>query len=268
MTSSLTTDAYWNRFYAGQEGVTPVDVTSWKTLADQDIYALKRRYGADRGRVLELGGGASPWLAYLAPRFPAASYVCLDFAAAGVARLRAWRARQGVNNLEIVQGDFFTAYDAVQPCDLVFSHGVVEHFADLPSVLQAHARYLARDGRMLTVIPNMAGCIGWLTRVMNRPVYDVHVPHDLRSLTDGHKQAGLRIIENGYLCSNHFGVLSSCVTRRHGLVWQVYKTLSRVSKAVWFVESRLGRLPTSRIFSPYIYVVAARGGGWSNEEGP
>lgn len=255
MANHLTTPAYWNRFYTGQDRIVPADPASWKALPERDIFALKCRHGVQTGRVLELGGGASPWLAYLAPRFPDAGYVCLDFAEEGVRRLRTWAAETGVANLEVVQGDFF-APPPIGTFDFVFSHGVVEHFTDLPGVLRAHADFMTPGGRMLTIIPNMAGVLGWLTRGMNRPVYDLHVPHDLASLRDGHRWAGLDLVESGYLCSNHFGVLSSCVSRPSGFVFQLYKALSRLSKAVWLAEDRLGRLPATRFFAPYIYAVS------------
>ena len=259
MADRLTTQAYWNRYYADQDRIEPVDVRSWKTLPERDLYQIKCRHGVDRGRVLELGGGASPWLTYLAATFPDASYVGIDFAEEGVRRLRAWSQRHGVANLEVIQADFFEAHGLAGRFDFVFSHGVVEHFTDLPGVLRAQAGYLTERGRMLAVIPNLAGILGWLTRRMNRRVYDLHVPHDLSSLTAGHRRAGLDIVECGYLCSNHFGVLSSCVTRRCGGVWQIYKALSRISKAVWFLEDRVARLPATRGVAPYIYVVARRG---------
>jgi hypothetical protein len=147
--------------------------------------------------------------------------------------------------------------DLVQAYDVVYSLGVVEHFADLPAVVRAKARYLAPGGVMFSMVPNMAGMIGRLTRRYNRKVYDLHVVHDLESLTRGHRDAGLEIRQTGYLCSTNFGVLSSCFVEQQGPGWTTYRWLSRLSKLLWMLESRVGDLPRSRTFSPYLYVVSS-----------
>jgi hypothetical protein len=68
----------------------------------------------------------------------------------------------------------------------------------------------------------------------------------------------LRVIEADYLCSNNFGVLSSCVREKKGFMWHFYKMMSRVSKATWFFEDKVADLPVSKFFSPYIYVISER----------
>ena len=73
---------------------------------------------------------------------------------------------------------------------------------------------------------------------------------------DGHRRAGLRVLAGGYLGSSNFSVLSSCLKQRRGISWHTYVFLSRLSKAVSLAESRLGNLPASRMFSPYIYAIS------------
>ena len=112
---------------------------------------------------------------------------------------------------------------------------------------------------MVTVIPNMRGMIGYLTKKMNPAVYDLHNPHDLDSLKAAHVGAGLDILQVNYLCSSNFGVLSSCVDRNSGMAWHFYVFLTRVSKLLWRFEKPYGDLPHSQLFSPYLFVVARKG---------
>ena len=61
----------------------------------------------------------------------------------------------------------------------------------------------------------------------------------------------------GYIGSNNFGVLYSCfVENTEGFYWKTYLFLSRLSKAIGFLDGKFGDLPKSRMFSPYIYAIS------------
>ena len=94
--------------------------------------------------------------------------------------------------------------------------------------------------------------------MMDRSVYDIHVPHDREDLREGHVDANLSVISCDYLGSSNYGVLSSCVDRSRPLRWQLYLLLSRLSKLGFFFERRFGRLPATKFFSPYVVAVAER----------
>ena len=142
--------------------------------------------------------------------------------------------------------------------DVVLSFGVVEHFSDLSQTLLEVKKYLKDGGTMFTLIPNMSGSIGHLTRIFNKNIYAGHNPHDLNSLLDGHQKAGMEILSGSYLGSTGYGVLSSCFNERRGKSYHFYVFLSRLSKAIWYFESKFRNLPTSKFFSPYIYVVSCK----------
>lgn len=122
----------------------------------------------------------------------------------------------------------------------------------------AKRNYLNEHGLMFTLIPNMAGSIGFFTRLFNRGVYEMHNPHDLVSFLEGHRKAGMAVLYGGYLGSNNYGVLSSCFNERRGLSWHAYVLLTRLSKAVGYLECKLGDFPVSKSFSPYIYAISRK----------
>jgi hypothetical protein len=102
----------------------------------------------------------------------------------------------------------------------------------------------------------MSGIIGIFTKWLNKGIYEIHFPHDLNSFLKGHRNAGLEIIESGYLGSTNFGVLSSCFDRPIGWKYRTYVWLSRLTKVLNLIESRIGNFPVTKTFSPYIYAIS------------
>ncbi len=158
-------------------------------------------------------------------------------------------ALEGVR-IDVLHQDLFQP-DAtlLDQFDVIYSIGVVEHFQDLSRALEAKKRLLAPAGTMFTVIPNMAGILGTLTRRYNRHIYDLHVPHDLKSFVDGHVKAGLEVRSAGYICSTNFGILSSCFNGPQTPGWRSYVWLSRLSNALWFVEDKLFEFALADLFT-------------------
>jgi SAM-dependent methyltransferase len=208
-------------------------------------------------RVLEIGAGNSALLCYLARRFDGkARFSGLDYSEAGCRMLVRRAEREGAT-IEVIHQDLFApAPDLLGQFDLVYSIGVAEHFSSLPPVLGATRQLLSPNGRMFTLIPNMAGILGTLTRQYNRAVYDLHAPHTMVSFLQGHDEAGLVVEQSGYLCSTNFGVISSCFRGETDRGWTTYKWLSRVTTLLWLMESKIGELPHTATFSPYLFTIS------------
>lgn len=256
MTARLTDDTYWEVGYAAHPEPRPLDVVSFRGRADRAVVDLIVSAGLSGRRVLEVGAGDSAVLVHLAGRLPDASFTGLDYAETGCELLTRRAAIEGVV-VEVLHRDLFAPTPELRArFDVIYSIGVVEHFTELPVVLRAMGALLAPGGTMVTLIPNMAGVLGSLTRRWNRAVYDLHVPHDRASFRRGHAEAGLAIVREGFLLSNNFGVLSSCFRAPTDPGWRSYLWLTRVTKAIWRLEGVLGELPHSARFSPYIYAVS------------
>ncbi len=237
-------------------GSTPLDIRSFRNLGERKLIEKVESLGLAGGHVLEVGAGNSAILSYLARTHAGeAQFSGLDYSEIGC-RMLSRRADLEGAQIEVLQQDLFKpAPSLLGRFDVLYSIGVVEHFRSLSGVLLAMNGLLSPNGRMLTVVPNMAGVIGALTRRYNRRVYDLHIPHDLASLVAGHEAAGLEVQSSGYLCSTNFGVLSSCFRGPGDPGWRIYLWLSRLTTALWFVESRIGELPHSATLSPYLYVI-------------
>ena len=256
MAHELTSREYWEETYKDGWAVRPINPSGFRNYAIRRIADRIEPYVAQSVRVLEVGGGGSRWLAYFAKKYKDIEFFALDYSERGLRILNLFIENDHVENLYTYEGDLFSSFAEIGTFDLVYSLGVVEHFSNLPEVLSAKKRYLKEGGRMFSLIPNMNGINGSLTRLLNRAVYDIHVPHDLAGFEESHRKAGLEVLESGYLCSNNFGILSSCVEAGQGWKWRFYKALTRIGKLIWYIEENLVDLPRTRLLSPYIYVTS------------
>jgi len=254
----LTDGNYWEGAYNSRDGnAGPFDAKDWRNFAGIQFLEKLEKLGLDRKKVIEIGGGDAQLLCHLSGRHPESEFSVLDFSPAGCSMAAERAAREKVK-LNVHCGDVFSPPEALKGAyDLVLSYGLAEHFADLAGILSAKKVFLKPGGTVFTLIPNLASpvyrylCGRWSAEVLKK-----HVLHDLESLKKGHERAGLKIAEAGYLSSVEFGMLSMAVVnmeKKRKLDLWLYLWLTRLGKAVHFLEYRGIKVPSSALFSPYIY---------------
>jgi SAM-dependent methyltransferase len=254
--NEITEISYWDDGYQKKTSIVPSPADNNENYCEEVLIGRIRESCLEGKRIIEIGGGGSAVLARLALDHPTTQFVCLDYSESGCALIRKFATERGLTNLNAVVCDFREPPSDLGHFDLVYSIGVVEHFTDLPSILKTFASYVTPSGKMMTMIPNMAGSLGYLTKRINRAVYDIHVPHDREDFRDAHFRANLNVISCDYMGSSNFGVLSSCVDGSNRLKWNIYLWLSRLSKAGFLFERKIGDLPTTKLLSPYIFAVS------------
>ena len=254
--NTLTRKEDWDQGYVSREESIDLEL-GWRHHTNYLLAKKIEEIGLDGKSVLEIGAGDSQWLPYFAKKYPGSRFVGMDYSQAGCDRLAKRVATSGATNIDIYQHDMFAMESALHgKFDLVLSFGVVEHFTELSHALLAKRKYLKDRGLMFSLIPNMAGSLGHLTKLFNRAIYEMHNPHDWNLFLEGHCKAGLTVISGGYFGSSNFGVLSSSFKKHEGFSWHTYVLLTRLSKAIWLLESKFGDLPGSKMFSPYIYAIS------------
>ena len=258
MNNKMTEKLYWENGYkgAGMRMDLP-NIDSFRQLPMRRIVSLIERLDLSGKKILEIGAGNSKVLVWLAKRNNnARQFSGLDYTENGCDSL-ARKAAAHFLNIKVIQADLFSL-DGQLPDrhDVIYSIGFVEHFRDLSEVMNTFRCLLSSGGVVVTIIPNIRGVPGFLTRILNRDVYDLHNPHSLFSLRKGHEEAGMKILDSGYLCSTNFGVLSSCVSSKYTVKWFIYISLAIFSRLLWIFEKYTGDLFHSKYVSPYIYVVA------------
>jgi len=186
-------------------------------------------------RVLELGCGRSPWLPFLA-RHVGCRVTGIDIEPHAAELARANLRGAGASG-EIVCGDAFKPRDhdgLLERFDLVYSMGVMEHYADVVERLSVLAAYLRPGGRIVTTVPNLQG-VNWLMqRLGDLRTLRAHVVYDTQALVEVHEAAGYRTMASGYVGFFDGHVTSAAGTTsdfRRGLHRCVCRALGRCSKA-------------------------------------
>ncbi len=97
----------------------------------------------------------------------------------------------------IMAEDFFQAKIGPESYDIVFSAGFIEHFRDLPAV----TRKICAISRqyVVTLVPNLYGVNGLISRTIRPTVYREHVPIDRLFLESLHTASGLKTLFCNYV---------------------------------------------------------------------
>jgi len=267
MQSDKAGRAYWDRVWADDALPPPVDPkqTNLDNYVNRRFHEFFSRIFSriePRGKfLLEVGCAKSSWLPYFAQQF-GFRVSGLDYSEIGCRQSQGILSNAGVKG-EIICADFFAPPASLAgKFDVVVTFGVVEHFTDTRSCLEALVRLLKPGGLLVTNIPNLGGWIGAIQKMVNRPVYDIHVPLGVEPLNKAHEQSGLKVLNCDYFLFTQFGVLNLNGLDSSSLDWKIKNTLLKIlfhlSKLVWYCEGVFGKLRPNRLMSPYINCVAQK----------
>jgi SAM-dependent methyltransferase len=218
--------------------------------------------GDTRGkRVLEIGAGDSGWLPYYKKRW-GFEVSGLDYSPVGCARAADLAKRAGVP-VQVILADMFAPPPEIEGTfDAVVSIGVIEHYEDTANTLAALSRFLRPGGVMLTIVPNIPGLVGSLTRRFNRPVFDIHVPVNIPTMRSAHEKAGLEVVRCGNFMSINLGVFNITGLDPSKLSTKLKRIMLGgmilFSRAVWGLERVAGSLPVNSYVSPYVVAIARK----------
>ena len=212
-------------------------------------------------KLLEIGCARSAWLPYFAKEF-GFGVVGIDYSPVGCQMAKEVLRSSGIRG-EIVCSDLFSPPQGMLgEFDVVVSFGVIEHFDDTEYCLKAVSSFLKPGGILITNIPNMVGCNGYLQKVINKPVYDIHQLISSSSLRASHASAGLEVLDCDYFIFNSFGVCNLNGVPLNTLSGILKKVvlgfLARVSMVVWSIEHAIGSFSANKYTSPYINCVARK----------
>jgi SAM-dependent methyltransferase len=255
--------SYWERYWEDREPALPAAVDprlpGWDNYLNRRFDELYKRVlpsGSEGMRFLEVGCGRSTWLPYFAREFGLA-VDGIDYSDLGARQAARILESEGVQG-EIVCADFFSPPPGMRlSYDIVWSLGVVEHFADTSLALSALAEFLKPGGLLLTVIPNLAGVLGPIQKLINRPVYDVHVPLDRDALAAAHEEVGFEVSWCDYFlfASLDVNIENWRGSRIHPVA---VRLRSWITKGLWIAERMIPALRQNRWSSPYVVCVARK----------
>lgn len=260
---------YWNQTWDDYPLPNVWDVDSKRLLnhVEREFFLWIARTLEGHGKagpnvhLVEVGCARSQALPVLAKRL-GVSVAGIDYSPNGCEQTRVMMKREGVDG-EVHCSDIFAIPDSLKGrFDVVVSFGLIEHFSNTSEIVSSLAELLKPGGVILTNIPNMRGTTGFVQKILNRGIYDIHVPLTPSQVRSAHEAAGLSGIEADYFLSNNYGVVNIGDPNRRSPGWWAKKIvlalLARVSMVVWLIESKLGKLPATHAFSPYVNCIAIK----------
>lgn len=240
----LTDAAYWEQHWAVEHKFHP----------DRHIFdGVLRPLLPRGGNYLEIGCAPGSTMAYFHRNY--GYRVCgIDFV--GAALVHDTMRRWDIRDYEVIDADFLDyRFPQERLFDVVASFGFIEHFADFEGVLLRQAAYVRPSGHLIVEVPNLHGLNHVLYRLFLPQELAVHNLSAMRlgTITSPLLAHGFTIVHARYqgTCFLHFDEQNPFLARRLWLLRAV-RLLKRGLAGVG-----LGNLP-SRMFSPYILVVAQR----------
>ena len=250
---------YWEQGWVGLSLPTAVDPQarslpySFRRIHEY-MSAQIQQFGGAQGRdLIEIGCGCSQWLPYFALQHGFHVFG-LDYSPTGCAQAEEILSRAGVTGTVSCR-NFFATPD--RQYDVLVSFGVAEHFRPTEDCIKAFAQFLRPGGMMITETPNLSGLLGAFQKVLNRPVYDIHVPLTRKMLSLAHERAGLTVLDCRYLLSAGFTICSRPDAEAAGYAVKnvVVAGLQKFSR----LAQRFDRyLPKTRLLSPYLVCTARK----------
>lgn len=139
--------------------------------------------------VVEIGFAPGKYLDYFEKHFHGKCHG-YDYSESGCREARQFLSTQGSKVLVHCQDVLTSPPDPTHRAQLVYSLGVVEHFADPKEMVRAHLAPLADDGVAIIILPNYQGMNHWIQARLNPENLTIH---NLDSMTkafwDRHAQS-------------------------------------------------------------------------------
>jgi len=239
---------YWNSIWNKKISINEIEINYYTNKIIHELYKKFFRYDRTK-KIIEIGCALSANLLYFNKYF---GYHIngFDYEVESVEKTREIYSRMGYD-ANIYHRDFFSD-EETEKYDIVTSFGVFEHFEDINGSIAHTRHYLKDNGMILTVIPNMNGIVGLLQKLLNRPVYDVHIPYTKEEMKNAHENAGYKT-----LFCDYFGLYQAGVINLDGNKYDTMlrKVLAIPGKPIYYFN-KITKIPLdSQAISPYIIYI-------------
>lgn len=220
----------------------------------------------DAKTLFEVGCGSSAWLPYF-KRYYGFTVAGLDYSEVGCEI-----AKRNLEYFDRKVGEDIYCADVTAlnghefgRRDIVFSYGLIEHFDDPVAIVKEMERLVADNGQIVTIVPNLHGFYGLVSRLFLPKIYAMHKVIDPAQLERAHLQSGFRTEYCGYYGTFYLHVIPWVNNERGFMKVSILKRtfmkaidlLARTSEWLlnWFKVSH-----ESAAWSPYIVYIGRRQG--------
>jgi 2-polyprenyl-3-methyl-5-hydroxy-6-metoxy-1,4-benzoquinol methylase len=157
--NELSTTRYWDGVWAGD---IRLRLPSPYIVATRNLQRLLRRYVRRGDRFLEIGCAPGKILAWVAAELRA-DVAGLDYSEPGL-RTAAHLFRTLGLTADLRCEDLASTTFPADGFDVVYSAGLIEHFADPREIVAQHLRLVRPGGLLLITVPHYGGVYGRLQR--------------------------------------------------------------------------------------------------------
>jgi len=201
-------------------------------------------------KLIELGCAPGKWLHYFNTMFGYQVYG-VEYSPIGynktLENLAALRVKGQIANADVMAPPSF------EPMDIVFSYGLVEHFGDTKNILEKHLLYAAKDGLVITILPNFGGFYGILQKMADEKVFAGHKIIGLEEIKRTMSELGIKEIYAGYNGIFNLGLVNWGRTPR------VFTSLINIINSVTHKLLKLFGIRTeTALFSPYFTFIGRK----------
>jgi len=181
---------YWESVWKGAR--LPQRVLPDEIPDHHNLFNLFLPGGNSRKTLIEIGCAPGKWMHYFAKHFGYA-VTGLDYAT-DACELTKQNLALLHTEAEVIREDFLE-YQSDRKFDVVFSFGFVEHFTNVNAIIARLVCLMNPDGGyIITVIPNLCGLNGLISRTFRPKVFYGHVKIALSELISLHKDAGIETL--------------------------------------------------------------------------
>lgn len=170
---SLTGAEYWDRYWSGVSLPREYRHSTRAHYLNAILDVFDRWLPTDAGlSAAEIGGAPGQYLAYLQRSF-GYGVTCIDYSATGCAKAVENFRLLGIPG-DVIRADITADVGDLPAFDVVYSLGLIEHFADRQRVVENHVRLVRPGGYLVLGVPNFRGLTGWFMRTLAPSTYATH----------------------------------------------------------------------------------------------
>jgi len=171
--AALTGAEYWDRYWSQLTLPREYRHTPRSYYLNAILDVFDRWLPTDASlTAAEIGGAPGQYLAYV-HRALGYRVTCVDFSAVGCAKTVDNLRLLGIPG-DVIQADITADVGHLPAFDVVYSLGLIEHFADRRRIVENHARLVRPGGYLVLGVPNFRGLTGWFMRTLAPRTYATH----------------------------------------------------------------------------------------------
>ena len=261
--NKLSTQEYWDSVLAAAQLPRLNTPKAYHYRITMDFirpFLKSKKYST----LMEVGCGSSGWLPYFAKTY-GLLVSGIDYSEVGCRLAEENLKLLGLEYGEIICKDIFEPdCTSGKEYDTVFSYGVIEHFENPKEVVKIFSSFLSQNGLMITLVPNLNGLMGWLSKYFVRDIYDMHQVIRSEDLKRFHEENQLETLKMGYAGTFSLAVIPLVKSKRWLFAEGSFQRRITVfmvrlfDKVVSKFLSLTGINIPSRYFSPYIICIAQK----------